>query len=399
MSAGALRTPVLVRRTRGAATRRPGTMRASRYKEERDGYEPRRAAAIELNGVGRDPVEAGTRMTAERQGVATDHQRVVEIQRARILGAMTSVAAERGAANVAVAHVVERAGVSRRTFYELFSDFQDCLLAAIDDALARVRARVLAAYDPAEPWRVRTRSALVALLNFVDEKPAVGRLLVVESLGAGPRALERRRRALELLIAAVDAARTETRGGANAPALAAEAIVGGALALLHTRMIDVGAPPSNGDAPSPGRLVELTNELMSMIVLPYQGGGSARRELERPMPTRGAPASEPWQPLLADPFKAAGMRLTYRTMRVLGVIAAQPGSSNRQVGVAAGISDQGQISKLLGRLERLGLIVNGGEGHLRGEPNAWALTPAGRQVEHGIHVHSEGFKSQGDSQR
>ncbi|MGA2164436.1 MAG: hypothetical protein ABSH36_08195, partial [Solirubrobacteraceae bacterium] len=59
-----------------------------------------------------------------------------------------------------------------------------------------------------------------------------------------------------------------------------------------------------------------------------------------------------------------------------------PGShpSNRQVATAAGISDQGQISKLLARLQTLGLIGNAGGDHAKGEPNAWALTPRGRDV-------------------
>ncbi len=74
------------------------------------------------------------------------------------------------------------------------------------------------------------------------------------------------------------------------------------------------------------------------------------------------------------------MRLTYRTARVLQYIAERPFASNRMVGDHAGIADPGQISKLLRRLERLGLTVNTGGGHLSGEPNAWELTPLGGQV-------------------
>ncbi len=74
------------------------------------------------------------------------------------------------------------------------------------------------------------------------------------------------------------------------------------------------------------------------------------------------------------------MRLTYRTALVLETIATRPGISNRIVADLAGITDQGQISKLLARLERLGLTENTGEGHSRGESNAWSLTPLGRQV-------------------
>ena len=71
------------------------------------------------------------------------------------------------------------------------------------------------------------------------------------------------------------------------------------------------------------------------------------------------------------------MRLTYRTVRVLLAIAETPGASNRELADAAGVADQGQISKLLSRLKSLGLIENIGAGPVRGEPNAWQLTPKG----------------------
>jgi hypothetical protein len=43
------------------------------------------------------------------------------------------------------------------------------------------------------------------------------------------------------------------------------------------------------------------------------------------------------------------------------------------------------MSKLLTRLENLGLIRNTGVGHLKGEPNAWQLTSRGREVEQAVH--------------
>lgn len=82
-----------------------------------------------------------------------------------------------------------------------------------------------------------------------------------------------------------------------------------------------------------------------------------------------------------DPLEGVALRLTYRTMRALTVISAQPGLSNSQVSERAGIKDQGQISKLLARLSRLGLIENAGEGHAMGASNAWHLTPEGRHLE------------------
>ena len=83
------------------------------------------------------------------------------------------------------------------------------------------------------------------------------------------------------------------------------------------------------------------------------------------------------------------MRLTYRTVRVLMAVAAHPCASNRQVADAAGVSDQGQMSKLLARLQHLGLIENAGTGSARGEPNAWTLTTTGHHVERIVHEQAE----------
>ena len=71
------------------------------------------------------------------------------------------------------------------------------------------------------------------------------------------------------------------------------------------------------------------------------------------------------------------MRLTYRTVRVLTFIGEHPGASNREIAEGAGIADQGQISKLLTRLERLQLVHNVGEGQIMGSSNEWYLTDRG----------------------
>ena len=80
------------------------------------------------------------------------------------------------------------------------------------------------------------------------------------------------------------------------------------------------------------------------------------------------------------------MRLTYRTVRVLLVVGEYPRASSREIADAAGVSDPGQISKLLWRLERLGLLANGIPGATRGESNAWSLTGKGHEIEHAIRV-------------
>jgi AcrR family transcriptional regulator len=319
---------------------------------------------------------AGTRERARpaRDGLPREH--VSEIQRMRILAAMAEVASERGAGSVTVAHVVARAGVSRRTFYDLFADREECFLAAFEEAVGRVGARVIAACERESAWRERIRAGLWELLVWLDEEPAQARLCVVESLAAGPLVLERRAVVVRALVHAIDegrqAAPSSTRKPSRLPPLTAEGVVGAVLSVIHTRLSDPKANPLRG----------LLGELMSVIVMPYLGQAAAQKELGRPAPqlkTKTTPARR-------DPLDGLDMRITYRTVRVLMTIAANPDASNRKIASEAGIGDQGQVSKLLARLEHLGLIHNTGVGPAKGAPNAWALTARGQQVEQAITV-------------
>jgi AcrR family transcriptional regulator/DNA-binding MarR family transcriptional regulator len=303
-------------------------------------------------------------------GQPIGHEQVSDIQRARILSAMVDIAAERGVGNVTVGHVVSRSGVSRRTFYELFDDREECFLAALDNAVKRVATVVVPVYEEPGTWQGKIRAALAALLEQLDHAPGVGRLLVVETLGAGPKALERRQNVLVQIFNVVDRGRAEAKKGHGPPPLAAEGLVGAVLSIIHTRMVDEDSPP----------LVELTSALTSMIVLPYLGPAAARKELQRPAP-KGAGKR---RGNAGNPLKDLEMRLTYRTVRVLMAVGAHPGVSNRRVADAAGVSDQGQISKLLARLDSLGLIENSGFGQAKGESNSWFLTGRGREIEAAI---------------
>jgi AcrR family transcriptional regulator len=294
-------------------------------------------------------------------------ERVLAIQRVRLINAMVDVCAERGAGSVSVAHVVERAGVSRRTFYELFGDREDCFLVAFEDALERASLYVLERYDADASWLERVRASLIGSLRFLDDERPMGRLLVVGSLGAGHRAIELRQRGIALIISLIDEGRRESKRGAELPPLTAEGIAGGVLSVLHSRLIDDRTET----------FVELAGPLMSMVVSPYLGPAAARRELSRPVPCVSGKVvvREP------DPLRELGMRLTYRTVRVLMAVAATPGGSNRQVADHSDITDQGQISKLLARLHGLGLIENTGAGSVRGAPNSWVLTDRGWDVQ------------------
>ena len=96
--------------------------------------------------------------------------------------------------------------------------------------------------------------------------------------------------------------------------------------------------------------------------------------------SRDGPTVRPCPRGRKDPLDGLNMRLTHRTVRVLMAIAERSGASNREIAERSGIVDQGQISKLLTRLARLGLVENTGDGQEKGASNAWRLTARGAQV-------------------
>jgi AcrR family transcriptional regulator len=152
----------------------------------------RRAWALaEVDGIASYATRAATpQLHSGRNGLP--RARVSEIQRGRMLSAAVEVVEEVGYARMTVSQVIGRARVSRKTFYDVFADREDCFLAVFEEALSRVRLRAREAYERETGWREGIRSALGTLLSFMDEEPALSRLCFIETLGAGERVVERR---------------------------------------------------------------------------------------------------------------------------------------------------------------------------------------------------------------
>lgn len=296
-----------------------------------------------------------------------------EVQRVRLLAAAVQELDARGYAGTTVSHITGRARISRRTFYELFADREACLVAVLDEVLVTVQTELRAAGLVGRPWRERIRGGLAAILGFFDREPALARVCLLHAPAAGSAVQGWRERVLGRLIDVVEEAHL---GGPRAAALGcsrltAEGVVGAALAIVSGRL-------ARGEG---GELRALTSELTATIVLPYEGAAVARREQRRPTPAP-LPAGAPVETGsgVVDPLAGVSMRLTNRTMQILQGARECSGASNRELSDLAGIQDPGQVSKLLARLQRLGLLVNHGLGHSKGEPNAWSLTAKGEQV-------------------
>jgi AcrR family transcriptional regulator len=334
----------------------------------------RRGVASPPLGGARDCRPETLERIPSRVGLA--REQVLEIQRSRLLAGALAAVQQQGYAAVMVGSITQQAKVSRRTFYELFENREACLAALVTDILRAIEAELAQADLDGLAWRERVRGGLWVILSFFEREPVLARMLVVDASHGGPQVQELREQILARLAVEVDGGRKRAGSrAADCSALTAEGLVGAAFGILYARL-------ARG---KPGSLTGLLGELMGMIVLPYQGPAAARAERARSLPSAPAlelpPLSSTLAPVERDPLRVLPMRVTYRTARVLQGIECQPGASNRDVADAAGVKDPGQISKLLARLERLGLLENKGTGaHTKGEANAWELTLLGEQV-------------------
>jgi AcrR family transcriptional regulator len=195
---------------------------------------------------------------------------VSAVQRERLLAAMLRATAELGYREVSVQEVLDRAGVSRPTFYEHFENKEDCFLAAFDNAAARLRERVELAIENGEDWRARLRLGLEELLGFVADDPDAAMTLIVDARAACPPALKRRDELLDHFASCLDSMIRAESDPAQAPsAIAAAGVVGGIEALLYSRL-------NRGEADD---VQSLLPSLMYFAVLPYEGREVASEEL------------------------------------------------------------------------------------------------------------------------
>jgi AcrR family transcriptional regulator len=307
-------------------------------------------------------------------------EHVAVVQRARLLAGAVRAVDKYGYAHSTVSEITALAHVSRRTYYELFAGSEECLLAMFEEILGRARAQVAAAGLDGLAWREQVRGGLWVILCFLDAEPVLARVGVVQSARGGPEIIELRERLLAELASVIDEGRGAGSRAGDCPELTAEGLVGAVASILHTRLLRGEQAP----------LKTLHGELMAMIVAPYLGPAAARAERGRRTPApvplsapsasaNGAVTTGAVVSAERDPLHGLSMRFTYRTACVLEAVSAEPGMSNRGVGNAAGIPDQGQLSKLLARLQGLGLVESTAPKR-KGAANAWRLTDEGEQV-------------------
>jgi AcrR family transcriptional regulator/DNA-binding transcriptional ArsR family regulator len=285
-------------------------------------------------------------------------------QRGRLVAAVGAVAWEHGPGSLTVERVCDRAGMSRRTFYDLFANADDALASAVEDAHEQLWREIDRQVGTAAStdWPTAMSTVVVALLAAVERDPAIGWLCVGELATVLPRAQAARRQSMSRLATLVhdgdDSAGCEA--GESARAQAAMGATGALWELVRQRLAD-------RDPEHPVR--ELAGPAIFLVLVPYVGRAAAMRlATHPPVLALSGPGS--------SAVEVSVGRLTELTQQSLLFLRDRPLASNVEVAEAIGVTHASQMSRHLRRLAKERLVV----GSREGRRNAWSLTEHGAQV-------------------
>ncbi|WP_211288911.1 TetR/AcrR family transcriptional regulator [Actinophytocola xinjiangensis] len=185
-------------------------------------------------------------------------EQVAQAQRDRLLRGMADAVAERGYAATTVADVLRRAKVSRETFYEQFTDKEDCFLATLDRGAELMALVLRARFDEARGTPLdRFAQVLATYLSAMAAESTVATVVLLESVGAGEAARARRFAVLERFVTEVATTLADDPAWQRLPdpTFAARLLVGG-ISSLVTATLAAGRPD---DLPS------LREPIMSLL--------------------------------------------------------------------------------------------------------------------------------------
>jgi len=209
------------------------------------------------------------RLPRGRHGLS--REQVASQQRNRILAATVDVVAELGYPQTRVVDIIKLAGVSRKTFYELFEDKEDCFLAAFDVAAGALLYVTNLGYEsaPNAPWVDRIRLGLANFLQIIADRPTAAKFCIVDVLAAGPKALARRDSVMRQFTEYIELGRGET--DVQLPPMTSLALVGGVYELLYSEILH------GATAHLPARLPDV----LYWVVHPFLGDERAEEEREK----------------------------------------------------------------------------------------------------------------------
>jgi AcrR family transcriptional regulator len=180
---------------------------------------------------------------------------------------MAQSCAVHGYGPTTIADIVEPAGVSRATFYELFKNKEECLHATMELSLADAMGRFGDAYSPDKPWPDSVRDCTATFLDLLSRRPDFARMALIEAPAAEGRSFEMYVSGKRVLQILVDRGRDCAAGGplpdsaGRGAIAAAESLIAGQILAGHTR-----------------RLPELLPDIVYILTVPYLGQDEALRQ-------------------------------------------------------------------------------------------------------------------------
>jgi AcrR family transcriptional regulator len=183
-----------------------------------------------------------------------------------IAGVATAVAAH-SYRNLTVSHVIEAAGVSRRTFYENFENGEEAVAAAHQAIFERFLGLVFRACNAASEWPLKVKAVVEAALDYAAAEPAQVRLLTLDPLSADVEMTQQVLASNEHLAALLSGGRSLGGEAAELPELTEKSVVGALTAIVSSRI-------AGGEAE---RLPELAPQLVELALTPYVGAAEAKR--------------------------------------------------------------------------------------------------------------------------
>jgi AcrR family transcriptional regulator len=296
------------------------------------------------------------------------------LQRARLIASMTALSRERDWHGLSVDRICEHAGMSRRTFYEHFTDAEDCFASAIEDALQHLWDVVAEQVDAAgDGWAEQVAVAIVAFLAALELDPPRAWMAVMEPLYGNRRARAARQVVVDRFVALLAAGPADDEAD-RIPANTAAGTIGGLWELALQRV-------SGGD--DAVGLDEAAGSAIFLALSPFVGRHEAMRHaFGVPKPSelvaavRAGAADDDNAPALDADLAVVTMGLTELSAATLRHIAAHPGCRNIEIAEVIGVAHESQMSRLLHRLAGEGLVQSRREGR----SHAWALTERGAAV-------------------
>jgi AcrR family transcriptional regulator len=186
---------------------------------------------------------------------------------------MIRVAASKGYEATTVTDVVEFAGLSEESFYDLFEDKAECFLEAYDAVIDVLVAHVTAAFESAadELWPERIVAGLRALVELLAVEADIARMAMVEVTAIGDSARERYRAALARFTPFLEEGRAYSGRGDTLPLDTARFAIGGATSMIFDEI-------RGGRGPELDRALP---DLVFAVLMPYLGVEAAENERRR----------------------------------------------------------------------------------------------------------------------